>query len=102
MMLTLAVYDKLTPQIIKDWMLALAVLLLCVVDLIILVVYTAVEGARGNLEAKRVINKENPMEIRGVSLILELSFYTEFSDSFYFVFVYAGTWNHIPVLRIHV
>ena len=101
-MLTLAVYDKLTPQIIKDWMLALAVLLLCVVDLIILVVYTAVEGATGNLEAKRVINTENPMEVRGVSLILELSFYTEISGSFYFVCVDAGTWYHIPVLCIHV
>ena len=48
----------------NDWVLIVAVLLLCVVDLIILVVYTAVEGARGNLEAKRVINT---VEIRGVN-----------------------------------
>ncbi len=33
----------------------------------ILVIYTAVEGARGNLEAERIENRENPTDIKGVS-----------------------------------
>ncbi len=33
----------------------------------ILVIYTAVEGGKGNLEAERVENKENPMDSSGVS-----------------------------------
>ena len=48
-------------------MLALSVLLLVVIDLIILSTYTAVEGARGNLSAQRVTNRENPEDITGVS-----------------------------------
>ncbi len=39
------------------------------VDLVILVVYTAVEGARGNLEAEKIENRENPREVKGVSSI---------------------------------
>ena len=50
-------------QAIQDWMLALGVLLLVVIDLIILITYTAVEGARGNLSAQRVPNRENPQDI---------------------------------------
>lgn len=37
------------------------------IDLIILTVYTAVEGAKGNLEANRVPHTENPQDIVGVS-----------------------------------
>ncbi len=52
----------------SDWKLALVVLVLVMVDLVILVVYTAVEGARGNLEAEKVENRENLSDVKGVSL----------------------------------
>lgn len=47
-------------------MLALGVLLLVVIDFIILITYTAVEGARGDLTALRVLNRENPEDVSGV------------------------------------
>ena len=47
-------------------MLALGVLIFVVIDLIILITYTAVEGARGNLSAQRVPNRESPEDISGV------------------------------------
>ena len=34
-----------------------------VMDLIVLIVYTAVEGSRGNLGAVRLVNQENPVDI---------------------------------------
>lgn len=37
------------------------------IDLIILIIYTAVEGARGSLTAMKVINRENPEDVFGVS-----------------------------------
>ncbi len=37
------------------------------VDLVILVEYTAVGWPKGNLEAERVENKENPTDSSGVS-----------------------------------
>ncbi len=42
--------------------------MLIMVDLVILVVYTIVEGAMGDLEAERVENKENTSDTVGVSL----------------------------------
>ena len=63
-------------QVIKDWMLALGVLLLVVIDLIVLITYTAVEGARGNLSAKRVPNRENPEDMVGVSTCIHVRYYT--------------------------
>ena len=48
-------------------MLALGVAALLVVDLTILVMYTIVEGVRGNLVVQRVVSRENPMDISGVS-----------------------------------
>ena len=59
-------YNIICIQVIKDWMLALGVLLLVVIDLIVLITYTAVEGARGNLSTQRVTNRENPEDIIGV------------------------------------
>ncbi len=47
--------------------LALVVLALVMVDLVILVVYTIVEGAMGDLEAERVDNEENTSDTVGVS-----------------------------------
>lgn len=54
-------------QPIQDWMLALGVGFLVLIDLIILVIYTLVEGLRGNLGATRIANEENPEETSGVS-----------------------------------
>ncbi len=42
------------------------VLILVMVDLVILVVYTIVEGAMGGLEAERFEHKEFPNDIKGV------------------------------------
>lgn len=54
-------------QNIKDGILILSVVGLVGVDLIILIVYTLVEGVRGNLVAIEVPHKEKPMKIEGVS-----------------------------------
>ena len=54
-------------QVLKDWHLAFGVLTLVLVDLTILLVYTAVEGAQGNYLATQVSKRENPRGVRGVS-----------------------------------
>ena len=41
--------------------------MMVLLDIAILLVYMAVEGARGNLEATRVRNRENPDDVLGVS-----------------------------------
>ena len=51
----------------KDSHLALFVCALVMVDVVILLVYTLVEGLMGSLEPKRTVNAENPSEIKGVS-----------------------------------
>ena len=56
-------------QLLKDWHLALGVLILVLIDLTILLVYTAVEGTRGNHLATRVPSRENPRSVRGVSYL---------------------------------
>ena len=56
-------------QTVSNWMLALCVLLLVIIDLIILITYTGVEGARGNLSAQRVPNRENSRDVSGVIII---------------------------------
>ena len=48
------------PQLLKDWHLALGVLILVLADLTILLVYTTVEGAHGRLKATRVPSGGNP------------------------------------------
>ena len=53
-------------QVLKDAQLALGVLMLVLVDLIILLVYTIMEGVQGNLTATRVPNRENPRVVEGV------------------------------------
>ena len=55
-------------QAIKDRMLALAVGVLVLIDITILLVYTVIEGYRGNLIAIRVQNRENMKDIDGVSV----------------------------------
>ena len=56
-------------QTLKDYHLALFVCVLVAVDVVILFIYTLVEGVRGNLEPMRVSNTENPSETRGVSMM---------------------------------
>ncbi len=41
---------------------------LVAIDLMILIIYTAVEGARGNLGATQVPFRENPEDIQGVRM----------------------------------
>ena len=53
-------------QPLQDRYLALGVILLVLVDVIILLVYTIVEGVQGNLAAIRVPNRENLMNVEGV------------------------------------
>jgi len=53
-------------QPLQDRYLTLGVLVLVLVDVVILLVYTTVEGVQGNLTAKAVHNRENPMSMEGV------------------------------------
>ena len=53
-------------QPLQDRYLALGVLVLVLVDVIILLVYTTVEGVQGNLAAIQVGNRENLRNVEGV------------------------------------
>ena len=53
-------------QPLQDRYLTLGVLVLVLVDVVILLVYTTVEGVQRNLTAKPVHNRENPMSVEGV------------------------------------
>ena len=53
-------------QVLKDWHLALGVLVSVLIDVLILLIYTIVEGAWGDLNAIRVSNREQPTNIVGV------------------------------------
>ena len=61
-------------QTLKDYHLALFVCVLVAVDVVILFIYTLVEGVRGNLEPMRVSNSENPSETKGVSMMQILTY----------------------------
>jgi hypothetical protein len=50
----------------KDWKLAAGVLVLVLVDLVILLVYTAVEVSQG-VEVRSTLNRENPSRSEQVS-----------------------------------
>ena len=56
-------------QSIQDWMLAIIVLILILIDFIILITYTTVVGSiySGELDAKVIVNAENPKDVEGVS-----------------------------------
>ena len=56
-------------QVLKDWHLALGVLLLVSIDLTILLLYTTVKGVQSNLTATRVPNQENSRSIEGVGML---------------------------------
>jgi len=53
----------------KDYVLALFVCALVTVDVVILFVYTLVEGLMGNLEPTRTVHAENPSDSHGVSRV---------------------------------
>ena len=53
----------------KDPHLALFVCALVAVDVVILLLFTLVEGVQGNLEPSMVPNTENPSDMIGVSMI---------------------------------
>ena len=55
----------------KDWMLAVGVLCLVIVDLIILITYISIEGTGG---IRLILNKENPSRIEKVSLVKACSY----------------------------
>ena len=54
-----------------DWKLALIVLLLVGIDVLILGIFLVVEGVKdGGLDAVKVPDRENPMHIEGVRIIM--------------------------------
>ena len=54
-----------------DWKLALIVLLLVGIDVLILGTFLVVEGVKdGGLDAVKVPDRENPMHIEGVRIIM--------------------------------
>ena len=55
-------------QRIGDGKLMLMVASLVAIDLVILVIYTLVEGLTGGLVAKRVTHRENPTIVEGVRI----------------------------------
>ena len=57
---TILLLHYYSHQIMKDKHLALFVIALVVVDVVILSVYTLVDGLMGNLEPTKVISAENP------------------------------------------
>ena len=59
-------------QRIQDYHLALFVGVLVIVDAFILLVYTAVEGSRGNLGPTKTEHVENPSDTRGVRYLIVL------------------------------
>ena len=63
----MVIFVLIISQIIRDLHITLFVLALVVVDVVILMTYTIVEGVKGNLEPMRVVNAENPHDIIGVS-----------------------------------
>ena len=55
-------------QNLKDLKLALCVAVLVLIDVLILLIYTIVEGLRGSLKAVLMQSEENPLSEIGVSL----------------------------------
>ena len=54
----------------QDYLMALFVLCLAIIDIVILLLYTVTEAVRGNLGAKLTSNRELPEETIGVSHIM--------------------------------
>ena len=62
----LFIYLSPFQLVIKDYMLALFVLCLVVIDIFILGLYTAIEGHRGQLGVRNTTSKENLEDTIGV------------------------------------
>ncbi len=58
-------------QNLKDWKLVLGVFILVVIDLLILVPYTAIVGSNG-VRVELILNKENPSRSEGVISVIGL------------------------------
>ncbi len=54
-------------QFFQDWMLAVVVLMMVVVDLLVLIVFTAVVAGLNLSLVERMIHRENPQRVEGVS-----------------------------------
>ena len=65
-------------------MLALMVLLLLVMDALMLVIFSLVEGAKGDLGARAFLDKEHDNEIHGVSVQYMEVYLEEEKKTFYF------------------
>ena len=68
LMLYLTTEIMFCMQLIQDWMLAVGVLILVIIDLVVLIVYTIIVLGL-NLEiVERATHRENPQAIEGVSI----------------------------------
>ena len=56
-----------TLQFLQDWMLAVIVLIMVIIDLLVLVTFTAVVGGLNLPLVEQVPHRENPQAIEGVS-----------------------------------
>ena len=63
------VFNFVNQQKMHDWMLGLMVLCFVVIDVVMLVVFSAVEGAEGELGADKVLDKEYDAITEGVRII---------------------------------
>lgn len=57
-----------TIQFLQDWILAVVVLIMVVIDLVVLVGFTAVAGGLNLPLVERVAHRENPQTVEGVSI----------------------------------
>ena len=55
----------------RDYLMALFVLCLAIIDIVILLTYTVTEAVRDNLGVKLTSNREMPEETIGVSYVLQ-------------------------------
>ena len=62
------VFNFVNQQKMHDWMLGLMVLCFVVIDVVMLVVFSAVEGAQGELGADRVLDEEYDAITEGVRI----------------------------------
>ncbi len=69
-----------------------------VIDLVILTIYTVVEGLSGNLEAKRIPDKENSIEEVGVSELINSALLTN-KQSIMWAFLPWRQSRHLPPLK---
>ena len=81
-------------QKIHDWILALAVLALVIIDKVIIGLYLIVEGVRGHLIVEKVPNRDYPEETTGVSS--PRYYYTSIQ---YILWPSSGVWSELFIRR---